>query len=58
MKWLLKNIGLTLAGFLFLFGFMALELRLESIEAKLDKAMQTEATLRTAELALPKGALK
>lgn len=53
MKWLIKNIGLTLAGFLCLFGFMALEMRLQSIEDKMDQALKVEASIKVASVALP-----
>lgn len=52
MKYLIKNFGLTALGLCLLTGAVTLEMRLERIETKLDKATEINRTLSQVELAL------
>jgi len=58
IRWLLKNIGLTLAGLCFLMGCITVEARIEKIEAKLDQALKVESSLKQVAVALPRSALQ
>lgn len=54
----MKNIGLCVLGVSILFGFASLEMRLESIEAKLTKANAMSLSLSHIADAIPANALE
>ena len=54
MKYLIRQFGLTALGLCILAGAASLEMRLATIEAKLDRALQTEAALNRVAMDLPR----
>lgn len=56
MKWAVKNVGLVTGAALILFGMACLEMRLESIEEKLDRTARIALELREVSAALPASA--